>query len=127
LFHLGEKRRINPFTPVPKSITGFLGLGRGNGDCTVKKVSDFSSQESVTKLFLAGNKLILVSDIPAGDGKIANLFYSALAPHPFLPQCPLESPRIKDHEFTIRLLLSFLYGLFGFNNSQGLSKRFPHH
>jgi len=36
-FHLGEKRRINPFTPVPKSIIASLGPGRGNGDCTVKK------------------------------------------------------------------------------------------
>jgi hypothetical protein len=39
---------------------------------------------SLTKLFLEGNNLIfpvpsresLVSDIPAGDGKMANLFYS---------------------------------------------------
>jgi hypothetical protein len=42
---------------------------------------------SFTKLSLAGNNLIipgaaresLVSDIPAGDGKIVNLFYSVWA------------------------------------------------
>jgi hypothetical protein len=49
-----------------------------------KKVSDFPvpSRMSPTKLSLAGNNLItvfparesLVSDIPAGDAKIANLF-----------------------------------------------------
>jgi len=46
----------------------------------VKKVSDFPSpaEMSLTKLSLAGNivRESLVSDIPAGDRKIANIFYS---------------------------------------------------
>ncbi len=47
---------------------------------TVKKVIDFPVPNrdvmSLTKLSLAGNNLkeSLISDIPAGDGKIANLF-----------------------------------------------------
>ncbi len=41
---------------------------------TVKKVGDFPVQ--ITKLLPARESL--VSDIPAGDGKIANLFYSVL-------------------------------------------------
>jgi hypothetical protein len=51
-----------------------------------KRLSIFPSPAgmSLTKLSLAGNKLIfkpiaresLVSDIPAGDGKIEDLFYS---------------------------------------------------
>jgi hypothetical protein len=65
---------------------------------TVKKVSDFPGM-SLTKLSLAmsltdlslASKTVtklfptresLVSDIPAGDGKIANLFYSVLALQP---------------------------------------------
>jgi hypothetical protein len=49
-----------------------------------KKVSDFPvpSRDVTTKLSLAGNNYIIprrgefsvISDIPAGDGKIANLF-----------------------------------------------------
>jgi hypothetical protein len=43
---------------------------------TVKKVSDFSvpSQDVANQTFPAGESL--VSDIQAGDGKIANLFYN---------------------------------------------------
>jgi hypothetical protein len=52
---------------------------------TVKKDLPYSRPSrdvTITKLSLAGNNLIipgqgeLVSDIPAGDGKIVNLFYS---------------------------------------------------
>ncbi len=55
--------------------------------CTVKKrlaIFPSPARMSLTKLSLAGKSLIIpgqgefVCDIPAGDGKIANLFYSVL-------------------------------------------------
>jgi hypothetical protein len=62
---------------------------------TVKKVSIFPSLPgmSPTKLSLAGDNLIipgqrnLVSDIPAGDRKIINLFYSVAAMEEIGDQC----------------------------------------
>jgi hypothetical protein len=46
-----------------------------NKPYTVKKTSDFSvPSRDVTNQTL----FVLVSDIPAGDGKIANLFYSVV-------------------------------------------------
>ncbi len=55
----------------------------------IKNVSDFPvpSRGVTTKLYVAGNNLIipsqdsLVSDIPAGDGKIVNLFLQCTSTH----------------------------------------------
>jgi hypothetical protein len=62
----------------------------------VKKVSDFpasSARMSLAKLFLAGNNLNIpdqgefsYSDIPAGDRKIGNFFYSVLNNFPLFPR-----------------------------------------
>jgi hypothetical protein len=55
---------------------------RFEANYTVKKVTDFL----ITKLSMAGNNLIiparesLVSDIPAGDRKIINLFFQCMGP-----------------------------------------------
>ncbi len=48
------------------------------GGYTVKKVNDFPvpSRDDTNQLFMAGNKIIPGHEEPAGDGKIANLFYS---------------------------------------------------
>ncbi len=92
-----------------------------------KKVSNFPvpSGMSLTKLFLAVKniKLLpgresLVSDIPAGDGKIDNLFYSVREVmsyslvHRLRPHCPGESscspPYLQEHQLVKNLSFIFL-------------------
>jgi hypothetical protein len=64
----------------------------GYGDYIVKKVIDFSRPQPGCRLLFPA-KESLVSDIPAGDGKTADLFYSALIRQQMMPVFnPLIAP-----------------------------------
>jgi hypothetical protein len=71
---------------LDRKVGGEGGITLQEYKYTVKKFNDFpipSRDVTITKLSVARNNLIIpgqksvVSDIPAGDRKIANLFYSA--------------------------------------------------
>jgi hypothetical protein len=60
--HVHRKKKFREF-PVPsRDVTTKLSLGRNN--------------DVITELFLPRRSL--VSDIPAGDGKLVNLFYGVV-------------------------------------------------
>ncbi len=86
-FPLHRKKKDREFSVPSRDVTTKLSLG-GNNDV-------------ITELFLPrGN---LVSDIPAGDGKLVNLFYGVLS-----AQVPNHCPTSRDMHWSI--LLKLVYG-----------------
>ncbi len=78
---------LNSSFPLSTIVrTGYI-VKKGIQEYTVKKISDFpvpswdvtTPWPGIIELFPARDSL--VSDIPAGDGKIANLFYSVGSAH----------------------------------------------
>jgi hypothetical protein len=88
---LHRKKKDREFSVPSRNVTTKLSLG-GNNDV-------------ITELFLLRRSL--VSDIPAGDGKLVNLFYGVHT-HPFLrilyPDVLLEG-RLPHFVFSFAVLL----------------------